>query len=284
MKKTAKALLLILCLFALKMAPAYAEALTVRITQINGTVQVMKGTGAFVAAKAGQKAGKGHVIKTAANSSCILNWSSGHAVKVSAMSVVTVEHAEKNGDTENSRIAVGNGKLYAKVGKLSSVSSEFTIKTPTAIAGVRGSEIMVEATEQSSSFMVLEGSFEVTADSVAYIIDENYQMDIEPGVAPAAPEPIPPQELNEILQETQEIKMEMDASEVELKDLGGELEKIDEEEPLEESGGAESTDTAIDEHTDQVIDDIEEVVDQQTINANIGQFEPGAGGVEIIID
>ena len=285
---------------ALGSVAARAEALVVRVTQIKGNVMVSAGKD-FKAAKAGQQMKKGYTVKTAAGASCILKWSTGHAVKVSPLSVVSVDKLVQSGASESSQVGVEKGKIYAKVDKLADNSSKFEIKTPTAIAGVRGSEIFVTAEPTVSTFQVIDGSFEVSGQTgLEVVLDQNFQVDVGQGQAPPPPAPIPPEILEDIKVEVEEIKIEIIDADTELEDLGDELETLDEEMEDEEDIGLDEGDEDLgdeefadedlvdDELIDEIIEDADEFIEQEAItNENAAQgyeYEPGTGGVQLIIE
>ena len=130
-----------------------------KISSIQGEVQVEK-SGKWQTAKEGGLLQQGDKIKTGAKSSCILKWSQGNVLKLKAFTTITIDKLEKNpaAGAENSSINMSSGKVMGKAKKLKGAESSYEIRTPTAIAGVRGTKLGVGVdADETTSVECLEG-------------------------------------------------------------------------------------------------------------------------------
>ncbi|HOO56948.1 MAG TPA: FecR family protein [bacterium] len=105
----------------------------------------------------------GDELRTKADSALALMFTEEIEVRVDAFSVFKVRAMEGEGEQPNS-LDLKSGQAWAKVEKLeqNAQHSKFEIRTPTAIAGVRGTEFNVEVDEEGNSTVhVLDGTVSV---------------------------------------------------------------------------------------------------------------------------
>ncbi len=124
------------------------------LSGISGDVLVQKGgAGDWLSAGEGELVKTGDVVKTGAKSGCVITWSQGNVVKLSPFSMMRIDRLEKNpaARAESSELNLWTGKMHAKAKKLSDQNSNFEIRTPTAIAGVRGTKLSVEVGADEST-------------------------------------------------------------------------------------------------------------------------------------
>lgn len=124
------------------------------VSSVAGDVQVQKsGSNAWTAVKDGSLLRAGDRIKVGAKSSCVLKWSNGNVMKLSPFTSIRIDQLEKNlaAGTENSSLSMWNGKVYAKAKKQNNPSSTFEIRTTTALAGVRGTELAVSVSPDETT-------------------------------------------------------------------------------------------------------------------------------------
>lgn len=103
------------------------------------------------------------------------------------------------------------GKLRVLIGRLFGEDSRVQVRTPTAIAGVRGTYFIVNViSEEITEIIVLEGEVEVMniLDTVVgeVTLRANESTQIQLNLPPAAPIIVPPQTLETLKQETQLIE------------------------------------------------------------------------------
>jgi hypothetical protein len=207
-----KVVTVILAALILGASTVYAAGVTARVSGVKGKVEVQKGT-AWSAVKNGDSVSAGMKLRTGSDGSCMVTWGGGHGMKVTPLTTITVDQLERNGDKETSSFNLGGGKVLAKAGKMTGGSS-FHVKTPTAVAGVRGTEFAVGLENNVSSVQVVDGQVEVGAPGVEpVIIDPGYMVTMPEGTTIVPPpEPIPPVQLQELQQGMQEVTTSSDAS------------------------------------------------------------------------
>ena len=99
-------------------------------------------------------------IATGIDSVCDLKVGSS-LVRIKEKSIVAVSKFLKSGDTEDAKVSLEVGKMLCKPKKLLK-SDSFTVSTPTAVAGVRGTSFSVESSaNKTTSIMVLDGKVQV---------------------------------------------------------------------------------------------------------------------------
>jgi hypothetical protein len=192
MKTLRTGLFAMLACAAIVWATGAAEAAT--LTGLKGTVTVKaKGETAAKPGKNNMVLAEGAVIQTAGGSSAIVRFEDGSMLKVGPMSKMTISKTGSGGGKATS-LDVGSGKVWARVEKLGSENT-FEIKTPTAIAGVRGTYYSSEVDEdQTSRFDVFDGEVAVTSLSAPgeeVIVKANQTTSVAQGKAPQAPQALP---------------------------------------------------------------------------------------------
>jgi hypothetical protein len=181
--------------------PAFSQtAKGATLTSVKGTVTVLApGQAAAKAAAENMAVPEGSVIKTSSKSSVMIKFSDGSLVKIGPLSSLTISKAA-GASGKNTKLDIAGGKVYARVKKKDS-SSDFTIKTPTAIAGVRGTYYSSEVDEDASSkFDVFEGEVAVSSidnPTAEILVKANQTTSVKQGQAPAAPTAIPKERAGE---------------------------------------------------------------------------------------
>lgn len=159
------------------------------LTGIKGSVAVKSaGQSEWKEARDKMKLTGGDTIKTSAGASCIIKFSDGSMVKIGPMSSTKVSEI---GTTKT--VDVDSGKTWSRVRKMDK-DSDFKVKTPTAVAGVRGTFFSSEAEESSSQFDVFDGEVEVSSagdPSQSVSVTAHNRTTVGAGKAPAAPTAIP---------------------------------------------------------------------------------------------
>lgn len=266
-------------LLALVCAAAQAAAVKAKFVTVKGDVKARASASAsWQAVKAGDAVAEGAQVKSGANSEATIGWGNGNVLKVKALSQITVTGFSSAGGSSTSNVTLDSGKVYAKAGKLSKGSS-FQVKTPTAVAGVRGTDFECSET----SVAVVEGTVTVSAGGVDVDLTQGMMTEIpEVGAAPEPPAAIPAetlQELNETRQEVGEISVQIETeTKTESEGAAGETKTEATTEQTSEETSAAVEDT-INTTMDNTVNN--DLVDQATKS---GEFEPGNGGLIGIID
>ncbi|MCK4778517.1 MAG: FecR domain-containing protein, partial [Actinomycetia bacterium] len=156
--------LIILLLFSCSKDGSKTQEITpANITFIMGDIQFKTVDGSWEAAEMGTGISKGDMVKSGAGSFCDIQVGDASVFRVKenteiAMKNLYYDHATGQ---ENSRIKISVGKLLVKPKKLLKTSS-FEVETPSAVCGVRGTKFMIEASEDSTTKIVVsEGKVKV---------------------------------------------------------------------------------------------------------------------------
>ncbi|WP_164472735.1 cadherin-like beta sandwich domain-containing protein [Cohnella candidum] len=141
-------LIALLPLFNLSAQTAHAATSRVAVIKfMTGTVQVKKAGGSKqFKAFSKMSLNEGDVVTTSANSTAILQFSNGTSeddkMSVSANTTLTFSKlSDRNGT--RTKVSMFNGTAWVDVKSIASKNDEFTLETPTAVMGVRGTHLLV---------------------------------------------------------------------------------------------------------------------------------------------
>lgn len=188
-----------------------AEAVKATLMNVEGDVQTQKKEGAkWEDAKDGARLSDGWSVKTGRDGKAVLTWGLGNVVRIFPLSSVSVEKLtgdEKTGEAA-SDVALGHGRVMAQVGKLTTKNSRFNIKTPTAVAGVRGTSFDLNMPEGSDKLnvAVIDGSVSLEAGGVEIMLEAGFESIVAMGEPPAPPVEIPASDFAELKETAAELK------------------------------------------------------------------------------
>ena len=246
------AAVLILC------AAVCAHAAGVKVEKLTGKVEMkVTETAAWKSVSAGQELAVGAAMRTGADSSCILKWPQGHAVNVRPLSSLVISQtAPGKNSTE-----IKKGRITARVKKLDR-DETFSIKTPTVIAGVRGTDFFVDIAEDGAEQMgVTQGEIFVQIGEEVFTVVENVMLMIDDMG-----------DLTENMQIPEELKQEIQENVAEI------IEQLEVEQP--DTDGAAPDEAAAEETVDavvnQVIEIMETVIEEQIVTDIVNE-SMGAG-------
>ncbi len=241
-------------LFAVSIAACAANSAVLK--DLKGKVQVKAAMGQpWEDARNGQKVDAGASIKTGSGAEVIVAWGEGKAIKVSPLSNIKLESLA----SAKSKINLSEGKIFARTNKLKSAGGTFEVRTPTAIAGVRGTGF--EATP--GSFAVVEGTVAVTAGGVEVIVEAGMMTEIpEAGAPPAQPTAIPAVKLDELRKVNAGVQKVADVTSA--------------------AGVVKQEPKPVEQVVEEVNEDVEQVTvdDKLTEDAASAGFDAGTGGIQ----
>lgn len=202
--KTIVTLLMGLCLTAgiaaVHQSTFAAKQQKATLSSVKGKVAVQaKGSSTWSAVTNNMTVNAGDTIRTSSGSSVIIKMSDGSMVKQGAMATMTIGALSGTSADAKTQINVDSGKTWARVRKLGSESS-FDVKTPTAVAGVRGTFFSSEAEESASTFDVFDGEVIVSSASdpnQSVSVGAHQRTTVAGNKSPAAPSAIPATEEQE---------------------------------------------------------------------------------------
>ncbi|EMO91343.1 lipoprotein LipL45 [Leptospira noguchii] len=104
----------------------------------------------------------GDKVSTKQKSKIDIQFADGSAIRISENSVIDFDALSINSHgNSNTRLALVSGKVFAKVNKASK-EDQFSVVTPTAIAGVRGTSFIVDRSKSDKAVVkVLDGAVAV---------------------------------------------------------------------------------------------------------------------------
>lgn len=143
---------------------AIAEDATGIMMVVKGDIKVTSKDGKTEAAKVGKKVSQGDTIVAGADARAKIVMSDKNVINVSPDSKIVIEKYENAGDKKNVELNVVYGKVRAAVEqKYDGEKSKFNIKTPSAVAGVRGTDFMMgyNAGTKVSQVVTFSGSVAV---------------------------------------------------------------------------------------------------------------------------
>lgn len=139
-----------------------AGKVTAVIVNFQGSLLVKtNGTSRFAPAKKGQFLYEGDIVKTEKNSLGAITFVSGVSLKMNANTEFTI--SVKQLGKADEELTMGSGQVYSKVLKR---GSRFGIKTPVALAAVRGTEFDVQLDKDGNNqrLSVMEGVVQLGND------------------------------------------------------------------------------------------------------------------------
>ncbi|MGQ9843191.1 MAG: FecR family protein [Spirochaetota bacterium] len=180
---------MLMCTIALigcKKEKKYTVAREGLVNFVAGTVFLVA-NGAESKAQIGDAIKEGMTIKTVGPKSMLEIYFGENAVKILGDTVIKVEKLLTNVDsnTEESSFIVEKGRMFSKVTKKLAKGDSYQVKTPTAIAAVRGTDFLVTQEEDKSNVACLDGMLEVLNQSLAtgqpIVLEEKQEVDVVPG-------------------------------------------------------------------------------------------------------
>lgn len=173
---------------------------------VKGDVQVKSGNGETAKARIGAKVFPKDVVITGKDARAKIVMVDNNEINVSPESQVEIQHYEFDpaGGKKDVLLNVIYGKVRSKVEqKYDGKTSKFQIKTPGAVAGVRGTDFMVGFNRQSQSSQVVtfHGKVEFGVPgpggtiASAVFVTPGMTAASSAGAAPSTPAPMPKEEL-----------------------------------------------------------------------------------------
>lgn len=133
------------------------------ILEYTGSAELITADGERAAVdQVGQGIAVGDTLVTEAGASVKLILRGNNVLTIGPKSRLVISKSMFEDGVVSTAVNLVTGKLRALIGGIFGRRVEFDAKTPNAVAGVRGTYLLVEASEQGSSFYSLNGPVEVT--------------------------------------------------------------------------------------------------------------------------
>lgn len=190
-------------------------------SEVYGTMMVVKGdikvtsakSGKVEAAKVGFKVYAGDAIQSGADSRAKIIMSDKNVINVSPDSKVTIAKYENNPakDSRNVELKVDYGKVRASVEQnYDGEKNKFNVRTPTAVAGVRGTDFVAGFNPQTRQTTVVTFTGVVAVGSAgpngridnAVFVRPGQSTNVGDGQKAEAPKPVPQDQFNNMNQES----------------------------------------------------------------------------------
>ncbi len=179
------------------------------INFVTGDVKLVA-EGKTVAANVGDKITEGMVVKTGAKAIVDIYFE-GSVIRIMEKSSVIMKELAKNitEKKESTEIYVEDGKVFSKVTRKLVDGEKFRVNTPTAVAGVRGTEFLVSESEGKSNIACIEGKVavkETASDDSSFVeVEAGKEANVEKG-KPVSVNELKQQNLENIRKMKEEIK------------------------------------------------------------------------------
>lgn len=199
----------VILFMSLIMSSAFGAALSGTIMVSKGIVKVKSGA-STIDAKIGAKVQEGDLISTGADSRAKIVMSDRNVINLNPdteLKITTYQNDPVSG-TKNVELNLLNGKVRNNIEQnYDGAKSKFLIKTPTAVAGVRGTQFLTGYDKLSgiSSFVTFKGSVQVASVSLngevfgrAVDVKKGETSKVESEKSPEPPRAIPKQEMRQM--------------------------------------------------------------------------------------
>jgi hypothetical protein len=186
MKKKFAGLVAVSVVMLLAVIPAFASQAIVQ--KVTGKCEVFTKAD-WVRASVGMSLYQSSKIRTkTAKSSCAILFEDGHTINIGGNTVITLSDLT----SDKILVSIERGRVRSKVKKLSA-NKYYGVKTPTAVAAVRGTEFSVAFENQITRVEVFEGVVAAREEKtgVEVHVAAGEFTTVEQGKEPAKPAPLP---------------------------------------------------------------------------------------------
>lgn len=178
---------------------------------VKGDIKVSSKSGKTESAKIGTKVTEGDTVQSGHDSRAKIVMTDKNVLNISPDSKMTIEKYQNNGDAKNVELKVEFGKVRASVEqKYDGDKSKFNIRTPTAVAGVRGTDFMIGYNSQTRvseivtfSGMVAVGQVGISGGvSRPVYVPPGHSTLVGDGKPPEVPKALPASDLKQMNQDS----------------------------------------------------------------------------------
>ena len=132
-----------------------------KITLPLGKVEISSIPGKWEHAKPNQPVYEGNVIRTQARSRCEITLTGGGKVRISENSELELNEAEVKPMVKSFNANLKKGNVWVSAKAAFGEKKSINLRTPTAVAAIRGTKYRAKAGEDESSVLVYEGKVDV---------------------------------------------------------------------------------------------------------------------------
>lgn len=158
---------------------------------LDGSASVARGTAAFAPASDGDLVNIGDRVQTAVSSHAMVTFFDGSTLEIEPATTVQIEDASSAASGALSiRISQTIGRTWASVQKLTRADSKFEIRTPTAVAAVRGTGFITEVlADGTTTVQTTDGNVQVTGQGQSVTVGAGQTTRVPVNSPPTSPVP-----------------------------------------------------------------------------------------------
>lgn len=237
MKRFIKPIVALAFITAALAAGTFVTSVNVRVASIasmSGSVEVKRAnTDKWIPAEVDMRLYEGDEVRTKSKSKVVVQLDDGSMTQLTSLSNMKMQKLARSLKGKSTDMDMGVGKSWMKVKKQSLTTDKFSVSTPSAVAGVRGTYFSTEVEQsEDSTFDVFEGQVGVhqKADpTVEVAVRTNQRTQVIKGNDPTAAKAIPAEDLQKGLSEGIEGALDKESGAYDL--------KIDVNPPVVTAGG-----------------------------------------------
>jgi hypothetical protein len=156
---------------------------------LDGSASVARGPAAFVPASDGDLVNTDDWVQTAISSHAMVTFFDGSTLEIEPETTVQIEDASNaTSGAISIRIEQTIGRTWASVQKLTRADSKFEIRTPTAVAAVRGTGFITEVlVDGTTTVQTTDGNVQVTGQGQSVAVGAGQTTSVPPSSPPSAP-------------------------------------------------------------------------------------------------
>jgi len=191
---------------------AFADVVGGVFMVVKGDIKISSKAGKTEPAKVGTKVTEGDTVQAGHDSRAKIVMADKNVFNISPDTKMVIEKSQSNGNSKNVELKVEFGKVRASVEqKYDGDKSNFNIRTPTAVAGVRGTDFMMgyDSKTRISQIVTFSGMVAVgqpgpggTIASPVYVPPGHMTQVSDVTKPPEAPKPVPASDLKQMNQDT----------------------------------------------------------------------------------
>ena len=132
-----------------------------KITLPLGKVEISNSKGNWVKARPNQKVYEGNTLKTSAKSRCELTLTGGGKIRIGENSELELNEADVKPMAKNFNANLKKGNVWVSAKAAFGEKKNIAVRTPTAVAAIRGTKYRAKAGSDESSVLVYEGKVDV---------------------------------------------------------------------------------------------------------------------------
>lgn len=205
--------LVFLCSFCFFNSSTWAQSQTGMFMVVKGDVKVTSIGKAPALVKVGSKVSVGDIVETGKDSRAKITMIDRNIIQILPESRLEISKyiSDAKKGVKDIELSLHQGKVRNDVNDVyDGEKTKFQIKTPTAVAGVRGTQFVTSynASTRKTDIITLQGKVNFTSMMNGKPVGASVEVKIGetasaiPGVAPEAPRPVPKNELKSIESET----------------------------------------------------------------------------------